>query len=144
MDPLKDRSNRILAIDYGIKRIGTAISDPLNMFPIPLRTIANDGKLWDNLEEIFNEYCINKVICGYPLKEDNSRTSITDKVEKFAKDFSKKFNIEIEFVDERYSSSIAWEHIIETVPTKKKRRDKALIDMKAAAVILSDYMKSQL
>ena len=132
-----------LAIDYGIKRIGTAISDPLNMFPIPLKTIENDRKLWNNLEQIFSEYTIVKVICGYPVKEDNSKSAIADNVEKFAQDFKAKFKIDIEFVDERYSSSIAWEHIIETVPSQKKRRNKSLIDMKAAAVILDDYMKNQ-
>ena len=142
MDPLKDKSKRILAIDYGIKRIGIAISDPLNIFPIPLKTIENDSNLWDNLELIFTEYTIEKVICGYPIKEDNSKTIITEKVEKFAKEFSARFSLEIEFVDERYSSSIAREHIIESIPSKNKRRDKSLVDMKAAAVILDDYMKN--
>lgn len=144
MDAIKDRSKRILAIDYGVKRIGIAISDPLNMFSIPLKTIKNDVKLWNNLKQIFAEYTIDKVICGYPLKEDTSKSLLTDKVVNFANEFKVKFKIEIEFVDERYSSSVAWEHIIESVPSKKKRRDKSLIDMKAAAVILDDYMKSHL
>jgi len=142
MDMLKDTSKRFLAIDYGEKRIGIAITDPLRMFSIPLITLKNDAKLWSELKKIFIKYNIVNVIIGYPLKEDGSKSKITLIVEKFAKEFENKFGMSINLVDERYSSSIAWEQIIQSVPSRKKRRDKSLIDMNAASVILEDYLKS--
>lgn len=143
MDLIKDNSERILAIDFGIKRIGIAISDPLRMFPIPLKTISNDNKKWVEFTKIFNEYNVSLIVLGNPLKEDGSKSTISDKVEEFTKDFNKRFRIKIILVDERYSSAIAMDHILESVPSKKKRRNKALIDMNAAAVILEDYLKSK-
>lgn len=141
MDLLKDNTERIIAIDYGEKRIGIAISDPLKMFAIPLTTLANNKDIWYEIKKIFDDYNIIKAILGYPLREDGGKTKITDFVEKFASDFKKKFNLEIKLVDERYSSSIALEHILESVKSKKKRKDKGLIDQNAAAVILEDYLK---
>ncbi len=142
MDLLKDNSERVLAIDYGEKRVGVAITDPLKMFSIPLITYKNDSNLWIEFEKLFNKYNIVVIVLGYPLKEDGNKSKITFMVEKFAKEIESKLKIAVELIDERYSSAIAWEHIIEGVPSKKKRRDKSLIDMNAAAVILDDYLKS--
>ena len=139
---LKDTSERVLAIDYGEKRIGIAISDPLRMFSIPLLTLNNDKKFWSELKKLFEKYNIVNVIIGHPLNEDGSKKEFTLVVEKFANDLEKKMKVQFEFIDERYSSAIAWEHILEGVPSRKKRRNKALIDMNAAAVILEDYLKS--
>lgn len=140
MDPLKDTSERIMAIDYGEKRIGIAVSDPLKMFPIPLTTISNDKHFWENFSELLNKYNVIKLIIGYPLREDGSESKLSKTIEKFKDQISKKYKIETELVDERYSSAMAWEQILESVPSKKKRRDKSLIDKNAAAVILSDYL----
>ena len=142
MDIVKDRSERILGIDFGEKRIGIAISDPLRIFPIPITTIDNDHNLWKRIKEIFSEYNVVKVVIGYPLKEDGSKSKISLDVEKFAEQVRKKFNKITELVDERYSSAIAMEHILESVPKKKKRQNKSLVDMNAAAVILGDYLKN--
>ncbi len=142
MDLLKDNSERILAIDFGEKRIGIAISDPLKMFAIPLTTINNDKNFWYKFTELYDEYNVVKIILGYPLEEDGSKSFVTKKVDNFNKELKKKFPVEVELVDERYSSAIAWEQIVESVPSKKKRRDKSLIDRNAAAVILNDYLKN--
>ena len=142
MQFLKDDTERILAIDYGEKRIGIAITDPLKMFSIPLTTLNNNSKLWTEIEKIFNQYNIKKIVLGYPVNEDGSKTRVTEEVEKFSSKLKVKFSKEIIFIDERYSSSIAWEHIKEGVTSKKKRRNKALVDMKAAAVILEDFLKN--
>ena len=143
MDLLKDNSERVLAIDYGEKRIGIAITDPLRMFSIPLITFSNDKKIWSEFKKLFDKYNIVHVVLGHPIKEDGSKSEITLIVEKYAKEFENKFGISVELVDERYSSAIAWEHIIAGVPSRKKRRNKSLIDMNAAAVILDDYLRSQ-
>lgn len=142
MDILKDNSERILSIDFGEKRIGIAISDPLKMFAIPLVTINNTSKFWIELKKTINQYNIVLVVIGYPYKDDGSKSNITVKIEKFALELTNKLKLNYQFVDERYSSSIAWEHILNGVPSKKKRRDKSLIDKNAAAVILQDYLNS--
>ena len=142
MDILKDTSERILAIDYGEKRIGIAITDPLKMFSIPLATLNNDTTFWNNFKKLIDKYNVVHVVIGYPYKEDGSKTNVIKAIEKFAVEFKKKFKTSFEFIDEQYSSVIAWEQIIESVPSKKKRRDKSLIDRNAAAVILEDYLKT--
>jgi len=142
MDLLKDNSERILSIDYGEKRIGIAISDPLKFFAIPLTTLENNSTFWKEFNKIFDSYNITIIVLGYPLKEDGTKSTSTLAVEKFEKELAKKIKLPIELVDERYSSTIAQEQIIESVKSKKKRRNKALIDMNAAAVILGDYLNS--
>ncbi|MBZ0179930.1 MAG: Holliday junction resolvase RuvX [Melioribacteraceae bacterium] len=137
---MKTEKPRILAIDYGARRIGIAITDPLRLFSIPLLTIPNDKDLWSNLLRIFDSYEIETVVIGYPLKESGGRSSSTEMVEKFRKELEKKISQKILFVDERYSSEIAQQRILETVPSKKKRKDKNLIDKNAAAVILQSYL----
>ena len=132
---------RIFAIDYGSKRVGIAITDPLRMFAYPLTTIENSKKFWKELDKLIQEYQIDKIILGYPLKENGGRSSSTELVERFEQELKKKYKTEIIRVDERYSSSIAKERIIDSVTSKKKRKDKKLVDMNAAAVILQDYLE---
>lgn len=131
---------RLLAIDFGKKRIGIAVTDPLNLFAYPLITISNDTKFWDNLLKIISEYHVVKLIIGYPLKENGDESLSSKEVLKFQEELEKKSNLPIELMDERYSSEIARQRIIKTVPSKKKRRDKTLLDKNAAAVILEDYL----
>ena len=134
---------RILSIDYGTKRIGIAITDPLQIFAYPLKTIQNDKKMWNEFSRIFGEYVIEQVILGYPLREDGTKSTSTLLVEEFKEKFEKKYSLNLELVDERYSSEIAKQKILESVPSRKKRRDKSLVDMNAAAVILEDYLKER-
>ncbi|MEE9430016.1 MAG: Holliday junction resolvase RuvX [Melioribacteraceae bacterium] len=143
MDLLKDNSERVLAIDYGEKRIGIAITDPLKIFAIPITTLENNSTFWKELEKLFNKYNVIKIVLGYPLKEDGTKSRSTIAVEKFEQELKKKIKLPIELVDERYSSSIAQEQINASVKSKKKRRNKALVDMNAAAVILSDYLNTK-
>lgn len=131
---------RILAIDFGEKRIGLAVTDPLNIFAYPLSTLQNDSKFWDNLSKIISEYSVVKIILGYPLKESGGKSSSSLQVLKFKAGLEKRILVPVELVDERYSSEIAKQRIIELVSSKKKRRDKSLVDKNAAAVILEDYL----
>jgi len=131
---------RILGIDFGAKRVGIAITDPLRMFGYPLITILNDNNFWKNLGKLFVEYSIETIVLGYPLKESGARSTSTDLIEEFKVELEKRVKIPIVLVDERYSSSIAKQQIIESVSSKKKRRDKGLIDKNAAAVILKEYL----
>lgn len=136
-----ENEKRVVAIDFGEKRIGIALTDPLMMFAYPLTTINNDLKLWDNLLKLFSEYTIDKIILGYPLKESGEKSSSTLMVEEFHEKLKSKIKIPIELFDERYSSDIAKERILQSVKSKKKRRNKGLVDMNAACVILQDYLE---
>ena len=133
---------RILAIDYGTKRIGLAVTDPLNIFAYPLITLPNDSKFFERLKKIIDEYHIVKIILGYPLKESGDESASSLSVLKFKAELENKIVLQIELIDERYSSSIARERIIQSVSSKKKRRDKSLLDKNAAAVILEDYLNT--
>ncbi len=80
---------RILAVDYGVKRVGIAITDPLRMFGYPLTTIENNKDFWKEFDKILNDYQIDRIILGYPLKEDGGRSSSTKIVENFEQEFKR-------------------------------------------------------
>ncbi|RJQ65055.1 MAG: Holliday junction resolvase RuvX [Stygiobacter sp.] len=136
------KEERTLAIDFGSKRIGIAITDPLNMFAYPLTTLSNDSTFIEKFKKILTEYSVVRIIVGMPYKESGEE-SVTGKVVlEFVENLKKQVTLEIILADERYSSEIAKQRIIESVPSKKKRRDKSLLDKNAAAVILEDYLRS--
>ena len=110
------------------------------MFATPLATIENNQNFWKRFKEILAPYKIRAFVLGYPLKEDGSESVLSSEIRKFADAVKKKFNKEVILIDERYSSSIAEQQIIETVKSKKKRQDKSLVDKKAAAVILQSFL----
>ncbi len=132
--------DRILGIDFGTVRIGIAITDPLCMFAYPLTTLKNDSKLWSKLKDIKREYSVKEVVLGYPLKESGEISESTLAVEKFKNMLEDKLKVTVHLIDERYSSEIAKERILKTTSSKKKRRDKSLVDKHAAAIILEDYL----
>lgn len=136
------KEERTLAIDFGAKRIGIAVTDPLNMFAYPLTTIPNDFKFLESLKKILIEYSVVRIVVGMPYKESGEESVTGKAVLEFVELLRSKITQEVILADERYSSEIAMQRIIETVPSKKKRRDKSLIDKNAAAVILEDYLKS--
>ena len=131
---------RILAIDFGEKRIGLAISDPFQIFSIPLKTLSNNKNFWEHIKQIIIENNVVKIVLGYPLNENGTKSFITQKVENFEDELEKKTKLAVILYDERYSSEIAQNVIISTIKSKKKRQDKSLLDMRAAAVILQDYL----
>lgn len=133
---------RILAIDYGTKRVGLALSDPMKIFASPFDTLENNKLLISKILVIIKEKNIEKIVIGYPTNGDGSKTVLSDKIINFATELSDKSGVACEFVDERYSSSVASDRILQTVVKKSKRRDKSLVDKYAAAVILEDYLKT--
>ncbi|KAF0151478.1 MAG: Holliday junction resolvase-like protein [Ignavibacteria bacterium] len=136
------KEERTIAIDFGAKRIGIAVTDPLNMFAYPLTTLLNDTKFIDNLKKILSQYSVVRIVVGMPYKESGEESATGKAVLEFVEMLRSKTSQEIILADERYSSAIALQRIIESVPSKKKRRDKSLIDKNAAAVLLEDYLRS--
>jgi len=128
---------RILSIDYGKKRIGIALSDPLFTFAYSFKTIINDKNLWKNIAEVIKEKNVAKVILGLPNEKNKL---LVTQISNFKKEIERRFNLEVITWDEEYTSVIAQKRIIESVTKKKKRRDKGLIDRNSAAVILQEYL----
>ncbi len=136
------KEERILAIDYGKKRIGLAFTDPLKMFAIPFSTIQNNSGAIEYLLSLIKEKNVNEIVLGNPVKESGEDSTLSKEIRNFKEKLEAQSGIKIFLVDERYSSEIAYKRIIETVPSKKKRRNKSLIDKNAAAIILEDYLKT--
>ncbi len=132
------KEQRILSIDYGKKRIGIALSDPLLTFAYSFKTLINDNKLWKNIAEIISEKKVVKVILGLPNEERNKL--LVTEISNFKKEIERRFKLEVITWDEEFTSAIAQERIIESITKKKKRRDKGLIDSNSAAVILQEYL----
>jgi putative holliday junction resolvase len=137
-----EKIQRVLAIDYGSKRIGLALSDPLLIFSYSYKTILNDDKLWYNLDQVIREKEVVKIILGMPYQENGKLSSNAPMILKFKEALSKKYSIDIIEWDESQTSERAKEIIIKTVPGKKKRRDKGLIDKGSASIMLQEYLDS--
>lgn len=134
---------RIMALDYGAKRIGVALSDPLFTFAYPHITIKNDSKIWSELDKLVRDKSVAKIILGYPLREDGKPPSLSDKISRFKAELEKRYKIEVILWDERYTSSIATEMMILSTTKKSKRRDKGIIDRNAAAIVLQEYLNER-
>ena len=96
---------RLLSIDYGMKRIGIALSDPLFTFAYSFKTLINDKKFWKNIAEIINEKKVVKVILGMPNEEKNK--SLATIISNFKKEIERRFKLEVITWDEEYTSAIA-------------------------------------
>jgi len=131
---------RILAIDFGLKRIGLALSDPLFTFAYPYKTILNDANTFNELKKIIKDQGVIKIILGFPKKENGEPASITGEVLKFKQKLEAEFFIQVLLRDERYTSYIASEIIAKSVAKKSKRREKGLVDRGSAAIMLQDFL----
>ena len=139
---LTDSKQRVLAIDYGSKRIGIAISDPFRLFPSITLTLTNDKNIFSELLKIISEKNIDKIILGYPDNESKTTTQIAKDILKFKSELERKLKIQIDLWDEHLTSQMAASRIISSVTKKSKRQNKSLIDAQSAAIILEEYLKS--
>ncbi len=131
---------RILALDYGKKRTGVAVTDPLKIIATALTTVET-GELIGFLKKYMATEQVEKIIIGYPLNMDDSPTDATPLVEKFIVKFGNVFpNLPVEKVDERMTSRMASKAIAQMGLSKKDREKKELIDAVAAVIILQEYM----
>ena len=133
---------RILAIDYGLKRTGLAVTDPLQIIATGLTTVESK-QLIPFLSDYFSKEAVERIIIGEPKNLDDSDTHATPLVEKCIKELQKNFpNIPVTKVDERFTSKMASQAMIDMGLKKKQRRDKALVDEIAATILLQDYLKT--
>jgi len=131
---------RILCIDYGKKRTGIAITDPLKIIATALTTIETSS-LINFLKKYFSEEEVELVLIGEPKNLDDSDTHATPLVKQFIQKFKKEFPLmKIETVDERYSSKMAVQSMIDMGMKKKDRQKKENVDQIAAAIMLQEYL----
>jgi len=133
---------RILSIDYGLKRTGIAVTDPLQIIATGLTTVESK-ELITFLKNYFSKETVELIIIGEPKNWDDSDTHATPLVEKCIKTLEKNFpHMPIKKVDERYTSKMAKDSMIEMGLSKKQRRDKKLVDEIAATIMLQEYMRT--
>ena len=134
---------RILSIDYGGKRTGIAVTDPMQIIASGLTTVDTKD-IWTFLKKYFATEPVEKVIIGLPTNWDDSDTHATPLVKAFLVKFKKDFpQMPVETVDERYTSKMAVQSMVESGMKKKDRRNKKLIDEIAATIMLQEYMQRQ-
>lgn len=134
---------RILAIDYGRKRCGVAVTDPLQMIANGLETVATHT-LESFLSGYFQKENVELVVIGYPKQMNNQPSESVVYIDSFIKRFKKVFtDYKIELMDERFTSKMAFQAMIDGGVKKQKRQDKALIDKISATIILQNYLESK-
>lgn len=133
---------RVLGIDFGLRRVGLAISDPLRLFARRLMTLnrpREDGPgPIGEIARICEEYDIDTVVVGHPVRTDGRDSDIAEAASRFAEALSLSLSCRVELYDERYTSILASRVIVETAQNKK--RDKGLVDRVAAEILLQDWL----
>lgn len=130
-----------MAIDYGTKRTGIAVTDNLQIVANGLKTVHTDN-LISFLEEYFKKETVERVVVGEPFDDYNKPSQSTPAIEKFIKKFKKTFpSMPLEREDESYTSKQAFETMLIAGLKKKRRKDKALVDQISATLILQKYME---
>jgi putative holliday junction resolvase len=133
---------RIVAIDYGTKRVGLAATDPLKIIASAIDTI-DERKVIDFLKDYIKAENVELFVVGEPFRFDGSPAQSTVAINKFIDTLKKNFpTIPIDREDESFSSKEAFQTMIDSGITKKKRRDKAIIDRVSATIILKNYMEN--
>ena len=132
--------NRLVGIDYGKKRTGVAMSDPLMMFASPVETVQT-AKIIDYLKKLSLDETIVRFVVGYPMNMDNKPSEAAADVDVFLKLLGKNFpDIPVTLEDERFTSVLAHRSLIDGGVKKMTRRDKAAVDKVSAALILQTFM----
>lgn len=131
---------RILAIDYGQKRVGIAATDDLQLVSNGIATVRSID-IWQFLEDYLIEHDVAKIVVGEPKDMMNRPSDASRFIEPFVKKLKNKYpQIAIVRFDERFTSKMAFDAMIEGGLSKKKRQDKALIDKVSATILLQSYL----
>lgn len=132
---------RLLSIDYGKKRTGIAVTDPLQIIPNGLATVPT-AELFDFLKDYVSREQVERIVIGEPRQMNGEPSENMGRVRQFAARWKKAYpSIPIVFYDERFTSVLAHKAMIESGIGMKARRNKALVDEISATIILRDYMQ---
>ena len=131
---------RIIAIDYGLKRTGIAVTDPMQIIASALTTVES-AKIFTFLEEYLKKEMVDLILIGDPHNLDDSPTSLSADVQRIIGILKKKFPaIPVKTVDERYSSVMASRAMVDMGLKKSRRREKGIVDQVAATMMLQEYL----
>lgn len=133
---------RVLSIDYGKKRTGIAVTDPLQIIAGGLVTVAT-SELYDFLVDYTAKEDVERIIVGKPMQPNGQPSENLARVEQFCNRWRKRQSIPMEFYDERFTSVLAHRTMIDAGLGKKRRADKGLVDEISATIILQDWMRSR-
>lgn len=134
---------RLLCLDYGLKRTGIAVTDPLQIIATGLTTIASP-ELIRFLKDYLSREPVEMILVGEPRNWDDSPTHATPLVQALIKKLKKEFpQMPLQTVDERYTSKMASQAMIDMGLRKMQRRNKALVDEIAATIMLQEYLRSR-
>lgn len=131
---------RIVGIDYGRKRVGVAVSDPLGIFASPLETVPA-GNILQFIKNYTQKETITRFVVGYPMNLNNQPSEAAKDVDQFLNMLRKQFpEIPVNLTDERFTSKMAMRTLIDGGMKKSDRREKGNIDKVSAAIILQSYL----
>lgn len=134
---------RILSIDYGKKRTGIAVTDPLQIIANGLATVST-SELLSYLKDYLSREQVERIIIGRPMQTNGQPSENLQRVEQFVNRWKKEMpGVPVEYVDERFTSVLAHQAMIDGGLRKKARQDKALVDKISATIILEDYLRSK-
>jgi putative Holliday junction resolvase len=134
---------RIMAIDYGRKRTGIAVTDPLQIIAQALATVETHMAL-PFLKDYLQKEQVETIVVGEPLNLDGSATDATESAREFMKKLKRHFpGVNIVAMDERYTSKLASQAMVDMGMKKKDRREKGMVDKVAATLILQEYLASR-
>lgn len=129
-----------MAIDYGRKRVGLAVSDPLGIIATGLDTIPA-GEIWQFLTVYLEKEDVKTIVVGYPLQMNNQPSESLKYIDPFMAKLKKEFTeIEILMVDERFTSKMAKQAMLDGGLKKKDRKDKGMVDKISAVIILQTHL----
>lgn len=132
---------RILSIDYGRKRVGIAVTDPGQIIANRLTTVPTHT-IWDFLKNYLGKEEVETVVVGYPKQMNNEASEAVRYINPFLKKFREIYpSIKLELYDERFTSKLALQTMIDGGLKKKQRQDKAMVDAVSATIILQDYLE---
>lgn len=133
---------RIMAIDYGKKRVGVAVTDTLQLIATRLDTVDAD-LIWKFLDEYFSREVVDLVLVGYPVQLNNQPSEALRYINPFVQKFRQKYEKEIRLVDERFSSKMAFQSMIDAGLRKSQRQNKGTIDGVSATILLQSYLEQK-
>lgn len=135
--------SRILALDYGKKRTGIAVTDPLQIIANGLTTVATHT-LMDFIKDYVSKEKVERIVMGWPTQTTGQASENQQRVKQFAERLKKTLpDIPVDFYDERFTSVLAHQAMLTGGLGQKRRQDKALVDEISACIILQSYMEQK-
>jgi putative Holliday junction resolvase len=131
-----------MAIDYGKKRVGLSVTDTLQLIATRLETVEAD-LVWKFLDDYFAREEVDLVLVGYPVQLNNQPSEALRFINPFVQKFRKKYEKDIRLVDERFSSKMAFQSMIDAGLRKSQRQDKGTIDGVSATILLQSYLEQK-